>query len=73
MEPYTKEKEIAAIKALIDMGGYFAECFESDFEKMAENILNDYAIEMGTRLDEYRRKYFRNMREDIPISGKYAR
>lgn len=47
----TKEKEIKALKALIEMDGYFAEYFKGDLEKMCENIKNDFPIEMGTRIN----------------------
>ncbi|MDR0618309.1 MAG: hypothetical protein LBG17_00225 [Bacteroidales bacterium] len=53
MKTKTKEEEIAAIKSLIEMDGYFAECFRGDFEKMAENIRKDFPIEMGTHLDTH--------------------
>ena len=49
---YTKEKEIAALKALVEMGGYFADALSEDFEKMKENILNDYPIFCGTNVDK---------------------
>ena len=47
----TKEKEIEALKKLVDMGGYFAEYFGGDLEKMCENIRNDFPIELGTEFN----------------------
>jgi hypothetical protein len=47
---YSKEAEIKAIEKLIEMGGYFAECFGGDLEKMSENINNDFPIELDTRI-----------------------
>lgn len=41
-------KEIAAIKALVEMNGYFADYFKNDLDTMAENIKNDFPIECGT-------------------------
>lgn len=46
----TKEKEIGALKALVEMDGYFAEYFKGDLEKMCENIKNDFPIELGTKI-----------------------
>jgi hypothetical protein len=36
------------MKELVEMGGYFAEYFGGDLEKMCENIKNDFPIELGT-------------------------
>jgi hypothetical protein len=47
----TKEKEINALKALVEMDGYFAEYFKGDIEKMCENIKSDFPIEMGTKIN----------------------
>ena len=47
---YSKEAEIKAIQKLIEMGGYFADSFGSDLEKMSENIKNDFPIELDTRI-----------------------
>jgi hypothetical protein len=47
----TKEKEIDALKALIEMDGYFAEYFKDDFEQMSENIRNDFPIEINTKIN----------------------
>lgn len=44
----TRIKEIAAIKALVEMNGYFADYFKNDLDTMAENIKNDFPIEYGT-------------------------
>jgi hypothetical protein len=47
---YSKEAEIKAIEKLVEMDGYFAECFGGDLKKMAENIKNDFPIELDTRI-----------------------
>jgi len=47
----TKEKEIAAIKSLVEMDGYFAEYFKRDLDKMVENIRNDHPIELCTQFN----------------------
>jgi hypothetical protein len=47
----TKEKEIRAIRDLIEMDGYFAERFKGDQEKMIENIQKDFPIELGTNFN----------------------
>jgi hypothetical protein len=48
----TKDKEIEAIKNLIDMNGYFAqhlaEIIGINTEQIAENIRNDQAFECGS-------------------------
>jgi hypothetical protein len=49
MKTATKEQEIQALKALVEMNGYFAEAFGGDLEAMCQNISNDFPIEMGTR------------------------
>ena len=55
-----KENEIKAIRNLIEMDGYFADCFRNDFETMANNIRNDFPIELGTsiqsKIDELKAK-----------------
>ena len=60
MELTIKENEINAIKNLIKMDGYFADCFRNDFETMANNIRNDFPIELGTsiqsKIDELKEK-----------------
>jgi hypothetical protein len=47
----TKEKEIAAIKSLVAMNGYFAEYFKDDVDKMVENIKNDHPIDFCTQFN----------------------
>jgi hypothetical protein len=54
---YSKEAEIKTIEKLIEMGGYFAEFFGRDLEKMCENIKNDYPIEMCTKFSEKSAKF----------------
>jgi hypothetical protein len=56
----SKEKEIAAIKSLIAMDGYFGEFFKKDFDKMVENIKNDHPIELHTK--------FNAMYEDLLVT-----
>ena len=46
-----KADEIKALKALVEMDGYFAEYFKKDLDKMIENIKNDHPIEMGTQFN----------------------
>jgi hypothetical protein len=60
---YSKEAEIKAIEKLIEMGGYFAECFGCDLEKMSENIKNDFPIELDTQIMtqiEHRKQLYNN-------------
>jgi glutathionylspermidine synthase len=47
----TKEKEINTLKALVAMGGYFAEYFGRDLDTMVGNIKNDFPIEVGTQFN----------------------
>lgn len=59
----TRIQEIAAIKALIEMDGYFAEYFKCDLDTMLENIKNDFPIEMGTKFNEAAAKGARKIKE----------
>jgi hypothetical protein len=51
-KPTSKQEEIAALRALVAMDGYFAETFKDDIEKMCQNIINDFAILAGTHVSE---------------------
>jgi hypothetical protein len=55
-QDYTKDKEIALIKNLVAMYGYFATLLEqflgSDMETVEINIKNDFPLEFGSRLAE---------------------
>lgn len=65
---YTKEKEIAALKALVEMDGYFADTFGDDFEDMALNIANGNYILFNTRwskLFDRIEELFRNMQLSV--------
>jgi hypothetical protein len=48
----TKEQEIKALKALVEMSGYFAEFFGKDIDQMIKNIQADYPIQMCTHFNE---------------------
>lgn len=53
MKALTKEQEIELLKKLVEGNGYFSQLFgEEDFVKMRRNIYDDFAIEMGTSVDE---------------------
>lgn len=48
----TKAMEIGILKHLVGLGGYFADFFGEDLDKMVENITNDFPIELGTRFHD---------------------
>ena len=48
----SKATEIALVRKLVEIGGYFAEFFGADLDKMVENIRNDFPIETGTRFHD---------------------
>ena len=48
----TKEKEINALKALVEMDGYFAEYFKGDIDTMIMNIKNDHPIDLGMKFND---------------------
>jgi hypothetical protein len=48
---FTKQDEIKALRALVKMGGYFADAFGDDIELIVDNINKDFAFEASTRLD----------------------
>jgi hypothetical protein len=48
---FSKQDEIKALRALVEMDGYFAEAFGKDIETIIDNINKDYAFEASTRLD----------------------
>ena len=59
----TKQDEIKAIRALIDMDGYFADAFKGDTEKMESNILNDFPLLYNTKVNEKPEKLEENIRQ----------
>jgi uncharacterized small protein (DUF1192 family) len=48
---FTKQDEIKALRALVEMDGYFADAFGEDIETIVSNIKNDFAFEASTKLD----------------------
>jgi hypothetical protein len=48
---YSKEAEIKALRELIKMGGYFAECFGDDIEQIVANIGNDHPFVFNTAME----------------------
>ncbi|MDR1022605.1 MAG: hypothetical protein LBL94_04965 [Prevotellaceae bacterium] len=51
-KPTSKQEEIAALRALVAMDGYFADTFRDDLEKMCQNIITDFNILAGTHVNE---------------------
>jgi hypothetical protein len=60
---FSKQDEIKAIKALVEMDGYFADAFGEDLETIIDNINKDYAFEASTKLDCTITKLKENERE----------
>lgn len=51
---FTKAEEIQILEALGSSDSYFHEFFASEVDQMASNIKNDFPIEHGTKMEDWR-------------------
>jgi hypothetical protein len=64
MKTATREQEIKALKALVELNGYLADHFGKDLEKMIGNIRNDFPIETGTKFNDRAEALEERIRDD---------